>query len=103
MLGSLLSPSEGFAASVAHMDMSQLVQVALAEEDNEQYAERQEAAIMAQGMARATALLAERYTLVMTNVPYLARGKQVETLRAFCETRYPEAKNDLATVFWNAA
>lgn len=35
----------------------------------------------------------------MTNVPYLARGKQVETLRAFCETRYPEAKNDLATVF----
>ncbi len=99
VLGSLLSPSEGFAASVAHMDMSQLVQVALAEEDNEQYAERQEAAIMAQGMARAAALLAESYTLVMTNVPYLARGKQVETLRAFCETRYPEAKNDLATVF----
>ena len=99
VLGSLLSPSEGIAASVARMDMSQLVQAALAEEDNEQYAERQEAVIMAHGLAKAVALLAERYTLVMTNVPYLARGKQGEILRSFCETRYPEAKNDLATVF----
>ena len=99
VLGSLLSPSEGIAASIARMDMSQLVQAALAGEDSEQYAGRQEAAIMAQGLARAVALLAERYTLVMTNVPYLARGKQGETLRAFCESRYPEAKNDLATVF----
>lgn len=99
VLGSLLSPSEGFAASVARMDMSRLAQAALADEDNEQYAERQEAVIMAQGLARAVALLAERYTLVMTNVPYLMRGKQGETLCAFCETRYPEAKNNLATVF----
>lgn len=99
VLGSLLSPSEGIAASVARMDMSQLVQAALAGENSEQYAGRQEAAIMAQGLAKAVALLAERYTLVMTNVPYLARGKQGETLRSFCETRYPEAKSDLATVF----
>lgn len=99
VLGSLLSPSEGIAASVARMDMSQLVQAALAGEDSEQYTGRQEAAIMAQGLTRAVALLTERYTLVMTNVPYLTRGKQGETLRAFCETRYPEAKNDLATVF----
>ena len=99
VLGSLLSPSEGIAASVARMDMSQLVQAALAEEDSEQYTGRQEAAIMAQGLTRAVALLTERYTLVMTNVPYLTRGKQGETLRAFCETHYPEAKNDLATVF----
>lgn len=99
VLGSLLSPSEGIAASVARMDMSQLVQAALAGENSEQYAGRQEAAIMAQGLAKAVALLAERYTLVMTNVPYLARGKQGETLRSFCETRYPEAKSNLATVF----
>ncbi|MFM7847997.1 MAG: Eco57I restriction-modification methylase domain-containing protein, partial [Rubrivivax sp.] len=32
-------------------------------------------------------------------VPYLARGKQHEMLRAYCETHYPEAKNDLANVF----
>jgi hypothetical protein len=37
--------------------------------------------------------------LVVTNVPYLARGKQDDTLKAHCETHYPEAKNDLANVF----
>lgn len=77
VLGSLLSPSEGFAVSVARMDMSQLAQAALAEEDNEQYAERQEAVIMAQGLGRAVALLAERYTLVMTNVPPGTFGSEV--------------------------
>lgn len=53
----------------------------------------------AEGALRAARLLGRRYTLVATNVPYLARGKQGETLRAFCQRRAPEAKNDLATVF----
>ena len=34
-----------------------------------------------------------------TNVPYLARGKQEQVLRAYCEKYHNEAKNDLATVF----
>jgi len=50
-------------------------------------------------MARAAELLAGRYHLVTTNVPYLARGRQGETLRAFCRRCYPDAKNDPATVF----
>ncbi len=53
----------------------------------------------AEGVLRAARLLGRQYTLVATNVPYLARGKQSETLRAFCQSRAPEAKNDLATVF----
>ena len=61
--------------------------------------EQAERAVAAQGMARAAELLAGRYQLVITNVPYLARGKQNEKLRAFCEQHYPVAKNDLATVF----
>ncbi len=36
---------------------------------------------------------------MITNVPYLARGKQNDTLRIFCERHYPEGKNDIATVF----
>ena len=36
---------------------------------------------------------------MITNVPYLARGKQSEKLRAFCERHYSASKNDLATVF----
>ncbi len=35
----------------------------------------------ARGIARAASLLRRRYTLVATNVPYLARGKQGETLK----------------------
>ena len=53
----------------------------------------------ARGMARAAQLLADRYTLVITNVPYLARGKQGQALRVFCERNYPRSKNDLATAF----
>ncbi len=53
----------------------------------------------AEGALRAARLLGRQYTLVATNVPYLARGKQGETLRDFCQRHAPEAKNDLATVF----
>ena len=65
--------------------------------------EQAEHAVAAQGMARTAELLAGRYHLVITNVPYLGRSKQDEELRAFCEARYPAAKNDLATVFLERA
>ncbi len=61
--------------------------------------EAAERSVAAQGMARAAELLAERYTLVVTNVPYLARGKQSEALKAFAARRHPDAKADLATLF----
>ncbi|MEL4381910.1 Eco57I restriction-modification methylase domain-containing protein [Shewanella algae] len=61
--------------------------------------EAQTAQVTAQGLAIAAKLLANKYTLVATNVPYLARGKQCDTLKEFCESYYPEAKSDLATVF----
>ncbi len=51
------------------------------------------------GVARAAELLARQYTLVATNVPYLARGKQGEVLRDFIGLRHGEAKADLATAF----
>ena len=61
--------------------------------------EQIERAVAAQGMARVAELLAGRYHWVITNVPYLARGKQDEKLRTFCAKHYPASKNDLATVF----
>ena len=51
------------------------------------------------GVARAAELLARQYTLVATNVPYLARGKQGDVLRDFIELRHGDAKRDLATAF----
>ncbi len=51
------------------------------------------------GAARAADMLARQYTLVATNVPYLARSKQGDSLRDFIELHYGEAKADLATAF----
>ena len=61
--------------------------------------EQTEQTVAAQGMAHAAELLAGRYHLVITNVPYLTRSKQAEGLRNFCEQHYFNAKRDLATVF----
>ena len=51
------------------------------------------------GIAKAGEILAQKYTLQITNVPYLSRGKQDKVLQDYCETNYSEAKGDLATVF----
>ena len=58
-----------------------------------------ERAIAARGMAHAAQLLGDTYTLVITNVPYLARGKQSEQLRRFCESHHADAKGDIASAF----
>jgi hypothetical protein len=56
-------------------------------------------AISARGLLEAARLMDARYHLVVTNVPYLARGKQEQSLRDYCDQHYPNAKNDLANVF----
>jgi hypothetical protein len=53
----------------------------------------------AKGVARAAELLGRRYTMVATNVPFLARGKQSEALKQFIDEHHSESKSDLATVF----
>jgi hypothetical protein len=55
--------------------------------------------IAAQGLARAAQLLGQRYHLIGTNVPYLARGKQDGQMMEFLETFYPSGKSDLASAF----
>ncbi|MDM3418891.1 BREX-1 system adenine-specific DNA-methyltransferase PglX [Citrobacter sp. Cb021] len=61
--------------------------------------EAKTAQVTAQGLAMTAKLLSGKYNLVATNVPYLARGKQCDILKDFCENYFPEAKTDLATVF----
>lgn len=101
VLGSLLNPAKADAAKLVRWDeLSTTLEQALKQEQSpDSDAAQQEAAVVAQGLARAATLLAGQYQWVITNVPYLARGKQSETLRAFCEKYYAKAKNDLATVF----
>lgn len=61
--------------------------------------EELEAGLAAKGLLDATLILMNEYDLVITNVPYLARGKQSPELQKHCEKYFPAAKNDLATVF----
>ena len=97
ILGSLVNPSATAAAELVDWtDLSDVLAQALAQEPSE---ERREAAIAAQGLAKATEMLSASYHLVVTNVPYLARGKQAERLRDFCERHFSTSKLDLATVF----
>jgi len=106
LLGSLLDPGREHKGDLFAPDyeiLKDLLQRALRTE--QQYSLWDETdsiwdyALSAQGLLEAAQLLEARYDLVITNVPYLARGKQSEALKAYCERHYPEAKNDLANVF----
>ena len=110
VLGSLINPRRSKAAQIAPWrELQQLLGEALnneqlrAEDDAESERtarnNRLEAGIVAQGLAKAAELLAGQFNWVITNVPYLARAKQQDTLKHYSETNYPEGKNDLATVF----
>ncbi|MDW7745484.1 Eco57I restriction-modification methylase domain-containing protein [Halomonas sp.] len=101
ILGSLLDPTRTSAAKIAQWEeLSEALNQALSQEKTQESSDEQhEAAVTAQGLAKAATLLGDRYHWVITNVPYLARGKQHPKLQEFCADYYPAAKNDLATVF----
>ena len=98
-LGSLLDPgslgSDLFRAGFE--SLRELLDSAIQQERG--LAGRDEKAVAAAGMARAGEILQGEYTLVVTNVPFLSRGKQGRVLRNFNETHHGDAKGDMATVF----
>ena len=99
VLGSLIDPT-AIEADFFQRDFESIQDLFAVVLERERTSEDQmERAVAARGMARAAQLLSDQHTLVITNVPYLARGKQDHVLRVFSERNYPHAKNDLATVF----
>ena len=99
VLGSLIDPRAVEADLFQHDYESVRVLLDALLEREHRSGEQTERAVAAQGMARAAELLAGRYHLVITNVPYLARGKQSDELKQFAQDRHPAAKADLATLF----
>jgi hypothetical protein len=97
-LGSLIDPRragadifrEGFD------ELEPLITSILAAADPD---DAREIAVAARGMAKAAEMLACTFTLVITNVPYLGRGKQDQTLRDYCDKYHVAGKADLATCF----
>jgi hypothetical protein len=51
----------------------------------------------------AAGLLARRYCLIVTNPPFLGRGKQGTVLRSFLDQEFPDGRQDLATAFLQRA
>jgi hypothetical protein len=99
VLGSLINPraEEADLLVAGFQELQPLLEQALVQESKDENAH--ELAVIARGLAKAAEILAGRFTLVATNVPYLGRGKQDEVLQIHCEQVYQESKADLATCF----
>ncbi len=97
LLGSLIEPLDGDLASDQRVARLRELVDDLVERSRAAEPDRREGVLAARGMADAVYMLASRYTLIVTNVPFLGRGKQTAVLREYLEQRFPAAKNDLAT------
>jgi len=97
-LGSLIDPRAAGGDLIEHgfADLEPLLAQVMAKAETVELAEM---AVAAQGLAKAAEILAGRFTLVATNVPYLGRGKQDDVLKDYCERQHADAKADLATCF----
>jgi hypothetical protein len=103
-LGSLLDPStiKADMYTASFEELEPLLSKALENEaDNDQF----ERGVMAAGIAKAGLLLSSKYHLLITNFPYLGRGKQKENGILFNHSslHFPLSKSDLSTVFLEKA
>ena len=99
-LGSLIDPARSMSEDMLTAgfgELQPLLDTALRDHAGEENWE--ETAIAVRGLSKTARLLSQQYNLVVTNVPYLTRGKQNDRHRKFSEARFPSAKNDLANVF----
>jgi hypothetical protein len=99
VLGSLIDPSK-LRVDLFQTDYKTVAPLMTAVLKAEQATEEtRERVIAAAGMVKAATLLAGKYSLVMTNVPYLGRGRQNTVLAEHCSALHSEARADLATCF----
>lgn len=104
MLGSLINPEIGLGRNslfeLMWEDLGPLLATALRGEKDD---EKTEIGVVAHGIIRAAEIMTDHYQLVVTNPPYLTRGKQSDGLKAYIDLHYKRAKHDLANVFLNGA
>ncbi len=100
VLGSLINPKtslgKGSLFELKWEDVGPLLTKALLEKPDDEILE---IGVIARGLSKSAQLLANRYHCLFTNVPYLTRGKQGDTLRSFLEYQHKYSKHDLATAF----
>ena len=100
-LGSLINPTN-VADALFGLGIDTLrgkLNLATTKFDGAENPDRLALGVAASGIALAATLMAREFTLVATNVPYLARGKQDKVLREYIAEVHPAARPDLATTF----
>ena len=99
VLGSLINPcaDEANLLMAGFQELRPLLEQALVQESKDDTAH--EMAVTARGLAKAAEILSAQFTLVATNVPFLGYKKQVDDLRTFCNSNYPNSESGLETVF----
>jgi len=97
-LGSLIDPRAAGGDLFEHGfdDLEPLLAQVMSKAET---AELAEMAVAAQGLAKAAEVLAGRFTLVATNVPYLGREGHSEVLASFADNYFRIGAADLATLF----
>ena len=97
-LGSLINPKafEGDLLTADFAELQPLLDQALSRESDD--VEGSERAVAAQGMARAAELLARKYTLAITNVPYLGREHHSQVVQDFADLQSIDANGCLSTL-----
>jgi hypothetical protein len=101
-LGSLIDPSTVLDNSMAATpsEMIPVLERLIEKENNNGNTEQVAKSVIAYGISKAAKLLAQQYTLQITNVPYLGKGKFDKTLIDYVVKHYGDAKGDLSTVFY---
>ena len=97
MLGSLIDPMGGDLMSPQRLGQIEPLLDRLVQKTRAAEPERAEGAVAARGMADAATILAGKYTLVATNVPFLGKGRQNNTLSDFLDWHHSSASSDLST------
>lgn len=98
ILGSLIDPKQSWdLLGSGYDELQPLLEKAMADDTADEA--MHEMVVTARGIAAAANLLARKFTLLITNVPYLGISKHPEALLAFISRNYANAKYDLATVF----
>ncbi len=101
-LGSLINPRTGGYDDMMEAgfgELRPLLETAVFDKERSGREELKEIGVVAQGLTKALRILSTEFWLVVTNVPYLKRGRMEETLYQYCKQRYADSSDDLATVF----
>lgn len=99
VLGSLIDPKNGLKDTLFTLGWEEVAPLLYKAIKSEEDMDETEMGVAAYGMAEAARILIGKYHLVITNVPYLKRGKQNQILQNHCDNYFQYGKDELATVF----